>query len=223
MPSTPLKRISGRIDPLASWDAKRQQQHAIHVHILLDMSGSMYGARQELIMAYNRLLSRLQTWTRPTTVLDCQFFQWESETFYTGALHQAPMLTEYRYCPDGGTRMKTAIAALLDAQEGKAGTHILIVFTDGQDDATAEEGNVPATTIATQLSNHPSWLFVYLGAYPDAMEEGLRCGFREGNCLTFDKAHLADAFRLLQQGMQRFLTADNTVKQRLLTAGIFSQ
>ena len=190
------------------------------LHFLLDASGSMYGYRQELVVAYNKLIAHLRTLVPPLTPVECFAFALESTRLQHGLLGTMPPLTMAEYQPEGGTALFDAIHRLLEATTSPE-QHILIVLTDGLDSERET-----ASVFLRQLMDtrqEEGWLCVYLGAFLEALPQGLACGFREGNCLSFASAHLADAFRLLQQGMQRFLTADNTVKQRLLTAGIFSQ
>ena len=180
----------------------------------------MYGYRQELVVAYNKLIAHLRTIVPPLTPVECFAFALESTRLQHGLLGTLPPLTIQEYQTEGGTALFVAVHRLLEATTSPE-QHILIVLTDGFDTDSA----MPETTLRQLMDTRQEagWLCVYLGAFLEALPQGLTCGFREGNCLSFASAHLADAFRLLQQGMQRFLTADNTVKQRLLTAGIFSQ
>lgn len=136
------------------------------------------------------------------------------------------------YQPSGGTYLKPSIGRLLGNAVGNE-QKVLVVFTDGLDNIGSDGGDLasgkpsPWSTAAlhaqltAKQAEGEGWLCVYLGAFPNALGQGLACGFLEGNCLVFDKAHLAKAFETLRAGMQRFFTTSGEARRRLITSGLF--
>ena len=219
-----LVLVPGRPDPLASWDTKRQARYTSSgavpsVHFLLDASGSMYNQVQPLLRAYHLTLWTLRPLLSPLTQVEVWAFRDTSELLRQGCLGTLEPLTAWDYTPSGDTRLKRALANLLDATTSP-GLHVLIVLSDGMD-APEDDGERARVRALMTMRQAESWLCIYLGAFPEALGEALAIGFHEGNTVTFSRAHLLQAFAILQKGLQRFLTASAADQKLLAATGIF--
>jgi hypothetical protein len=220
-----------RSSPLASWDATKQQQYrqshpnrAMTIHFVLDASWSMAGTpATDLRQAYNKYLAWLQHHADPMTLVELGVF--------TDTLRRSPLtplgaclpLTEAMYSPrDGGTALYRAIGDTCTRPQG-VGQHLLIVFTDGDDNRSAELEwrDVQVRTILDTLQDAEDWLCVFLGAMPGALAVGAQLGFHAGNCLAFSSEQIPDAFRRLTEATQRYLLAPIAERKLLAAGGIF--
>jgi hypothetical protein len=142
-----------------------------------------------------------------------------------------PPLTAQTYIPSGDTRLGCALSQLL-ATTALPGQQVVVVFTDGLDSPWEEQLAAaplspphasiphPATLLPKRIAD--GWLCVYLGAFPEALGEGLRLGFTEGNCLVFSAYALAEAWQQLADGLQRFFAAPPEARKQLTTGGLFA-
>lgn len=219
---SPSKPGGVKPSPLASWDSTRQQRHragqGLAFSVLLDESGSMGEHADALITAYNLLLDDLKTFVPTNAVLACWTFTDEPFLLYQGPLINTPSLTQATYNPGGGTHLATALTQVL-AAEPSVGQKVLIVLTDGED--FPNQSACQTVPLRLKTSQQEGWLCVYLGAYPDALKQGLTYGFHEGNCLVFLKAQMAQAFTHLRESLKRFVLAAPTEQRLLSSQGIF--
>lgn len=218
-------------NPLASWDGAAQQryrqtQELPYIHFLLDMSGSMERYAGALLAGYqgvHRLLKRLVS---PLAVVDCWGFHNTSQQLLSGPLGTLPPLTTDTYQPDGGTRLYWALRSLLLVHRDPASMqysaqHILVLFTDGLDTDDPPFTEIQETAQRLTEAQAAGWLCVYLGAFADALPQGLACGFTPGNCLVFDAYAMAEAFARLEAGLQRYLAAGKAEQKLLAQHGLF--
>jgi hypothetical protein len=216
---------------LASWDTSKQeawqQNHGQDIclfHMVLDASPSMHPYRQDLMRAYNMYLSWLQSAAHHMSLA-------EVFTFDTGlhrlssmqALGAVQALTAESYQPlrGNGTALYNAVGQVCTTAT-KAGQHVLVVFTDGEDGAPE-----PAWTagqcheLLATLQQQTGWLCVFLGAFPKALDVAKSMGFLEGNCLTFTGDQIPQAFEHLRRATQRYLAAPVPERKLLASGGIF--
>jgi hypothetical protein len=227
---------SRRANPLASWDATRQKryQHSGAVptiRLLLDASGSMAEHASTLITSVNLLLLHLRTMTSPLAPLEIWGFQWNSFSIAQSTVGTCPPLTAQTYIPSGGTRLRRALSQLLHAGD-LPGQQVVVVFTDGMDlpwhDQVLDDAwplhrpPLPDPAILLPKRIDDGWLCVYLGAFVEALQEGKAMGFAEGNTLVFSAYALAEAWRQLEDGLQRFFAAPPETRKLLTTGGIFA-
>lgn len=233
MPSTPSGATSTppKASKLAAWDASAQQRYRSQAQIprtlfLLDRSGSMEACRKDLVVAYNLTLQHLMRVASPLMDVETWLFNHDAALLAEGALYQTSLLSAADYLPGGGTRLRRALQQVLardsDRPAMRNRPHLLIVFTDGLD-SECEPALTQAVHDLMTARQSANWLCVYLGAYPEALAEGLRLGFTEGNCLRFERYYLAEAFAQLREGLTKYLRADTDERKLLTTGGIFAE
>jgi hypothetical protein len=217
---------------LTSWNADKQQgyrdkhpDNALIWHILLDESPSMSGENAtNLRTAFSMYLAWLQRHADPMSLAEVRCFSTELAPSALKPLGMLQPLTAQTYDPirGSGTALYRAVGETC-AMAGRPGRHVLIVFTDGYDNASErfEWTSSRVHTLLTTLQAQSGWLCIFLGAFPGALEVGKRMGFVAGNCLTFATDQLPAAFETLRQATQQYLTAGPQERKLLAAGGIF--
>jgi len=225
MPATP-KQL------LASWDASKQQAYRQHhhaqaptFHILLDASPSMAGDdARNLRQAYNTYLAWLQRHTDPMSMADVRCFSTALDPGQLCPLGQLRPLTTTTYDPlrGDGTALYRAIGETC-VTAPREGQHILIVFTDGNDNTSDTFGwtYTKVGELLKTLQAEQSWLCLFLGAFPDALHVARVMGFHPRNCLVFTTDKIPEAFQTLRHATQRYLGTAPHERKRLAAGGLF--
>jgi hypothetical protein len=112
--------MPSRSNPMASWDATRQQtyraQHpeAVFVfHLLLDASGSMQVHERSLRVAANRYITWLQQYGPPMALMDVRAFGSTLQASRMRPLGEIRPLTDETYSAClGGTALRDALGAI---------------------------------------------------------------------------------------------------------------
>lgn len=215
----------------ASWDAERQTlyrrshpQECLTFHMILDASPSMRGDHTiNLIRAYNMYQDWLKAHVSPMSQIEVTVFSTESRTRHAIPIGEAQPLTRTVYDPtqgDGTAIYKTVGQRLRSPTEG--GNHILVLFTDGQDNMSAMYGwDLRDMRGLLHSAIYDGWLCVYLAAYQEGKTTGVRMGFPEDNCLVFTSDRIPDAFKTLTRATQRFLQAAPAERRMLIAGGMF--
>ena len=206
-------------DKQTAWRAQHPAQ-ALTLHMLLDTSGSMDGHMDALSKGYNLYLRWLQRHGPPMALLDTRFFTTQITAAQPLALGGAPALTPQTRTPSGGTALYDAVGTIVSTAS-QPGQHVLVVFTDGQDEDSTHWTAAQVHTLLTTVQQESGWLCVFLGAFAAALEVARSMGFLPGNCLTFPNEKLPEAFTTLQQATQRYLAAIPQDRKRLAQGGIF--
>ena len=219
---------------LATWDSAKQEQyrraqpqHVWTFHFCFDASPSMHGAEAAALQkAYALYLAWLQQHADPMSLVEVCTFSSKLKRSPLQPLGRCTPLTPEQYNPlqGSGTALYRALGDLCTMPVGE-GQHILVVFTDGQDnasDTTAWTASKVAQLLQT-LQQEQSWLCVFLGAFPQALDVGRACGFVVGNCLVFGDDRIPEAFQQLRQATQKYLQAAPADRKLLAAGGIFAR
>ena len=218
-----------RPDPLASWNPQRQHAYGLSgalptVHLLLDASGSMSAHRQDLLQGVNNIFLLLKRLLHPLSPVHCWGFNMHVFPLVRGKIGSLPFLAHREYRPEGGTRLFQALSTLVQGVD-TPGQQVLITMTDGIDtQEVVGQNTVTSEIVHTLLRDRQDdgWLCVYLGAFPEALAQGLACGFTEGNCLVFPSYAMAEAFQQLEKSLQKFFQAPAAQQKRLAQHGVFA-
>ena len=215
---------------LASWDAHKQQSYrqahqgtVLTFHFLLDESPSMLGDEaRNLRTAYNMYLAWLQRHADPMSLAEVRCFSGTLSSSHCMPLGMLKSLTTATYNPANGdgTALYTAVGDTCTTA-APDGQHVLIVFTDGKDNMSAEWTASKLYMLLKTLQEEHQWLCVFLGAFPDALDVGRSMGFAEGNMLVFTADQIPDAFKQLQVATGRYLDAPAAQRKQLAAGGIF--
>ena len=220
--------IPARVKQLRAWTPERQQtwrethpQEQLIFHVLLDASGSMTRYAEPLRRGYNLYLAWLQRARQPMAMLDLRLFGTQLGAAQMQALGLASPLTPETYAATlGSTELWQALRTVCTTTTPH-GQHILIVFTDGQDNHVQDKDPASLHTLLTTLQAEAGWLCVYLGTDANALEAATALGFHPGNTLTFPNERIPEAFETLRAATQRYLITPAVARKLLAQQGIF--
>jgi hypothetical protein len=217
---------------LASWDASKQQQYrakhheqVLTFHFVLDASPSMIGQdATNLRKAYNMYLAYLQHHAHPMSLAEVRCFSTDLSPSHLQPLGLLQPLTVQTYDPrkGDGTALYRAIGETCTTAPGD-GQHVLVVFTDGADNASEDFGwtSTRVGALLQTLQDEQAWLAVFLGAFPEAVPVARLMQFKAGNCLVFSTDKIPEAFQALRQATQTYLAAAPQARKLLAAGGIF--
>lgn len=145
---------------------------------ILDRSGSMGGLERDTIGGYNAMLARQREASgeaRVTTVL----FDDQYELLHDRAdIRTVAPITERDYFVRGSTALLDAIGRTIDGlraqrheeRERLAERVIVVVTTDGMENASREYNGVRVKAMIEHQRDRYGWEFLFLGANIDAIE-----------------------------------------------------
>jgi len=220
---------------LSAWDDARQARYrAAHpeetltLTFLLDASPSMQGQPAcDLRRSFNLYMCWLQRQAPPLSMAAVRCFSSYLDPYSAVPLGQLTPLDERTYDPSSGdgTALYRAIGETCSAiATGRSrGQQVLVVFTDGLDNSSPCYGWSLENTrdVLSGLLRREGWLAVFLGAFPQALEMGLRLGFHEGNCLLLSTDQIPEAFRRLTAATERYIAAGPHQRKLLAQTGVF--
>ena len=187
---------------------KGKKLNTIHIHFVLDRSGSMSSIRSDVIGGFNTFLKEQKG--NPGKCL-LTFIQFDTTDAYE-IIHNAvdikevSPLTEETFAPRSGTPLYDAMghaiadadirAEKLEREEKQAEKILFVTFTDGQENSSREYTKEMVFT-AIKARKEEGWTFVYLGANQDAYAESSKVGYSVQSTNNFDATPLGTvkAFR----------------------------
>src|SRR5215475_9674516 len=171
--TSPSKSLNHR-KMLSAWDDSRQAHYrqlhgSLSLHFVLDASPSMFGQRaKDLLTSFNVYLAWLKRHADPMSLAEVRCFSDYVEPSCPVPLGQLTPLTPQSYRPEdgNGTALYRAIGEVC-TQAPMDGEHVLIVFTDGNDNLSKGVGWPLHKAAATlEAVTKQGWLAVFLGAMP---------------------------------------------------------
>ena len=183
------------------------------ISIILDRSGSMQGAREQTVSAFNAFLADQRTEPGELTLTLVQFDD-EYETVYDAVpLVDVPDLTQQRYEPRGCTALLDAIGRTIHRTDarlaGLAAAHappriLIAILTDGLENASSE---FDERTIARLIADRQraGWRFVFLAANQDAIATACCYSVRRKDAMSIkgDPDGMASAMFCLSSATKR--------------------
>ena len=172
-----------------------KKNETLHVGLLLDESGSMCGNENAVIGGVNEFVANLRHQESETKVLaTLGLFDRNGNDpvvryAYAGIpLDEVATLGEGDYVPRGATPLNDAVMGVIrkiDAQRSKGDRVILVVMTDGFENASETPSRAVRKLIAKREAQ--GWEFIYLGANQDSWAESERIGIADrGKRFDFD-------------------------------------
>lgn len=164
----------------------------LHVAFCLDMSGSMRSITPSVIEGFNDYVQQLKrdesVLTRLSlTVFDTVFEKWQVAT----PIHEFPDTALDNYRARGGTALYDAVATTIADVESSLLPNervLIVVMTDGQENRSTEyAGELGRQRLAELVKDYEAkgWVFTYLGANVDAVQEATSMGMAAGNAVYY--------------------------------------
>lgn len=196
-----------------------------HIEFLLDRSGSMQSIRSDIEGGFDAFIEQQRRQPGECTVSLAQFDNRYDVIYTARPLAEVPALT---LTPRGSTAMLDAIGrsvtdlgARLAAlpQPQRPGTVIVVIMTDGLENASQEWTYDGVRSLITQQEQVYSWVFLYLGADQDAIAVGARMGIGAGQSLTYGRGKSRAAYASMADSVSRYRAMpDASMAQRQAAA-----
>ena len=203
-------------------NAPRQSQTepTVHIHFLLDRSGSMASMAPDVVGGFNAFLANQQAQPGKGRMTLVQFDSGDPFEVLTEGLRLARVrgLSERTFRPRGGTPLWDAVGELITRASARqqqrrvlgkrAEETVVAVYTDGEENQSVRftGGDVRRLIEAKKAEG---WTFVFLGAGLDAYAEGGAIGVGVGSTQSFapDGHGARLAFDELDRSMRTFRAA----------------
>lgn len=140
-----------------------------NIYVILDGSGSMGGVKLDVVKGINEFIKEQQDDAKAKgddvlftlTTFDSQILEvYDNEDLQI----VAPVTLAQTYL-GGGTALLDAIGRTLTTAEDKAAPrNIVVIYTDGAENASKEFKNADISALIEKLEKTGAWQFIYLGA-----------------------------------------------------------
>lgn len=172
-----------------------------HLSFLLDSSGSMHAIAADVEGGFAAFIEEHRHQPGRCTVTLSDFSDpGDYRTIYTAwdIADVPPLKVE----PRGMTALLDAIGRVIHEtgqqlaalpEEQRPGLVIVGIMTDGLENSSREWSRAAVKALIERQEKEYSWVFSYLGANQDAVEEGARMGMRADASLTYAPGNAAAA------------------------------
>jgi hypothetical protein len=170
-----------------------------HIYFLLDRSGSMQSIKTDTEGGFAAFVDEQRQAPGDCRVTLAQFDH-EYDVVYSGVpVSDVPPLSLQ---PRGRTALLDAMGRLVtDAgaelgamlEDGRPGTVIVAVMTDGLENASSEWTHAAIRSLVEQQTSTYAWQFMYMGADQDAIEVGTRLGVDARYSVTYGRGRTKEA------------------------------
>jgi hypothetical protein len=170
-----------------------------HIYFLLDRSGSMQSIKSDTEGGFAAFVEEQRRAPGGCRVTLAQFDH-EYDVVYSGV--PASDVPPLSLQPRGRTALLDAMGRLVtDAgaelaalpEDGRPGTVIVAVMTDGLENASSEWTHQAIRSLVEQQTSGYSWQFMYMGADQDAIEVGTSLGVDARYSVTYSRGRSGEA------------------------------
>lgn len=180
------------------------------VSVILDRSGSMQTMQDEVIGGFNALV---QEQGKQEGVLTWSMVQFDhtgqvnlERTFTDTPTDQVPELTKLNFQPRGSTPLLDAVGTELARLGETSGPTIVVIITDGYENASSEYDLDRIKEMITQREAL-GWQFIFLGANQDAFDSRNSMGMVRGQSVTYDADTVSMAYLSVSDTMSGYRTS----------------
>jgi len=190
--TTDARNDSGSTDRTTTGPEAATKRKRTDISVILDRSGSMRARKQQAIDSFNDFLAE-QRGVEGKAKISLVRFDHEYEPVFSGlALTDAPDLDERSYRPRGMTALLDAIGRTVAATEArlarraerrkargkavKAPDVIVVVITDGLENASSEYDHADIKALIARLEQEHEWTFLFMGTSEASVTEAERFG-----------------------------------------------
>lgn len=173
-----------------------QNEHT-HIVVILDRSGSMQSIRQDVIGGFNAFLKQQREEGDGTLTL----VQFDSQDPYEVVHRFAPLatmpeLSEQTFVPRAATPLLDAVGrGINDLEHTLSGLDeaerpariVFVIVTDGMENSSHEFGRAQIVQMVREKQDGAGWVFVFLSADLQAIEEAVDTGMQTQRVMSFDK------------------------------------
>lgn len=191
-------------------------ENYLKIIFVIDESGSMQGTESDVTGGFNNFIEKQKTEHQGKVTVSLYKFN----SYWSRILNDLPIeeirpLTNGDYTPGGLTALYDTIGnAITDIEnqakytkrEHKASMVMMVIITDGQENASKEYDSLKVKQMIQELEQSENWQFIYLGAdlnnFADAEILGLK------NKVSSKKIDMRKKFDVISDHSIRFRMAD---------------
>ena len=165
------------------------------ITVVLDRSGSMASVRDDAIGGFNSFLEEQKAVPGSARMTLVQFDDQYEVIYECRDVQDAPPLSAQTFVPRGSTALLDAIGRTMTAtgvrlaalpEEGRPEKVLLVVMTDGQENASREFSGSRIFDMITHQREKYAWEIVFIGANQDAVVTGASYGLPAASALNYD-------------------------------------
>ena len=174
------------------------QKQRVLVNVILDKSGSMASKQNDVIHGFNAYVDGLDKEDKVDYLFSLTLF--DTQVAYRDValpLAQIKKLDDRSYVPGGNTALNDAIGITVrkvDAERPQVDKIVTVIMTDGEENSSREWTLDAVRALIDQKEKEGNWTFVFLGAAPDAWDQGKSLGIAAANVARYDASHYRDVF-----------------------------
>jgi hypothetical protein len=172
-------------------------KHQVHNLIILDESGSMLSIKQEIIEAFNAIVTTMKKLAesfpeQEHLISMVTFNSLETKTYLNmSPLASLDVISGRNYCPQSSTPLYDAMGfsiGRLRNETAKSGKHnvLVSVLTDGLENASREYSGPAIRSLVDELKRSGNWTFTYTGADHDVEKAAMDVSIP--NAIRFQKS-----------------------------------
>ena len=186
------------------------QEDKTFIAMVVDRSGSMQSVGNEAMNGFNAFVEK-QKQGKGTCNMTVARFDNVVEILQDNVpIKDVTMATPQTFAPRGMTALYDAIGTVVTKAElltnsGEYTKIIVVILTDGQENASKKYDINLILAIVNRLKNDPKWEFIFMGANQDAVLSGSSMGFAKRACITFtaDPEHTQKTFAVASDNCTR--------------------
>jgi uncharacterized protein YegL len=168
------------------------------VNVILDKSGSMASKLKDVIEGFNAYVDGLAQEDTVEYLFSLTLF--DTQVAYRDVaipLSRVAKLDTKSYQPGGNTALNDAIGITvrkIDADRPQVDKVVTVIMTDGEENSSREWTHDAVKALISQKESEGIWTFVFLGASPEAWDQGRSLGIPAANVAQYDADHYRATF-----------------------------
>ncbi len=195
---------------------------ALNVHFILDDSASMKSVHDATISGFNEYLSTLKNDGNDYRLTLSEFSGDVKTVYEARSIKDVKRLSKETYPANGWrTALYDSAMDVLKPLKNAKGQHIVVIMTDGQDNASTRYNMDDLKRLKDQLDKTDRWTFVFLGANQDAWATARGFGFAPQNVSSYNHTNVGTkaAFRNVAASTTDMMSLGGFTTQEFFTKG----
>lgn len=168
----------------------------------------MSSVREKTISGVNEYFQTLKNDKETEYTVDLVLFAEQSKKVHSGPLQGMAMLSMETYNPNNGTALYDAVCETLMAREGAGGKWIVVIMTDGEENASKKFTEQQFAEYVKLLKATGNVQFVFLGANQDSFTKAQKWNFDRQNIANFNATPKGMATSLNMMAMRTSASAN---------------
>ena len=163
-----------------------QVKEPLSVYILMDMSGSMYHLKNDVIGMVAQYIDDLKE-DAPDTVLSLSMFNLRLFPIFSNKLvKDAVSPGPDTYVPNDGTALIDACMKVVrQAEKDEKNNVAIVIVTDGYENSSKEHTKAELVETIKSKECNNDWSFVYMSANLSAFSDAMNLGFSPGTTIQW--------------------------------------